>query len=178
MVGHQAVTRDLRAMPASLSHQQIQVEAAMIQGVEYGLAIVTALRHMVGDSRNNDTSPSRHKGEVAGGGESSRRKCVCPLYALRNGFSNELMIRPSRRDYFAGLLNDGGNPGTDRPFSPGQAAPLSTISLEGSFHSMGVSRTVIQLNFRRYWINVPIASPIDIRIILPDVFRLKTTIGR
>jgi len=45
---------------APLSGQQIQVEAAILNGVEYLLAIIAALRHVMRDAGNDDASTSRH----------------------------------------------------------------------------------------------------------------------
>ena len=79
MVGHQAVTNDLRAVPASVSGQQIQVEAVITKRVEYPLAIVAALRQVMRYVRNDDARTSGHESEVGDGGVHSLKMRLSPF---------------------------------------------------------------------------------------------------
>jgi len=47
MVGHQAVTGDVGTVSAGVSGQQSKVEALIVRGVEYLLAIVAALGNVM-----------------------------------------------------------------------------------------------------------------------------------
>jgi hypothetical protein len=70
----------LRAVAASVSGQQIQVETATVSGVEYLLAMIAALRNVMSQAGKDDAATSGHKSEVGGRGLQSHGKCVCPLF--------------------------------------------------------------------------------------------------
>jgi len=93
MVGHQAVTGDMRAVSARVSGQQSEIELAILRGVEYLLAIIAALSHVMGHARNDEAGTSRHECEVAGGGMQSHGKCVCPVLA-RPVLARPVLARP------------------------------------------------------------------------------------
>src|SRR4029077_538245 len=61
MVGHQAVTGDVGTVTASVSDQQGEVEAAIVRGVEYLLAIIAALSHVMRQAGNDDASTAGHE---------------------------------------------------------------------------------------------------------------------
>jgi hypothetical protein len=65
MIGHETVAQDSRAVLRGVPGQQIQVESAIVIAVKYLLAIVAALRDVMGNARNDDTRTTGHKSRVA-----------------------------------------------------------------------------------------------------------------
>ncbi len=64
VVCHETVPENSGAVVCGVPRQKIQVEPAVVGGVENRLAIVSTLRNVVSDAGKNDTGAARHTSEV------------------------------------------------------------------------------------------------------------------
>ena len=85
MIRHQAPGQDLDLVAVQVVAKNAQIKLPIGGGKEHILAIVPALRDVVGKARLNEAGSAEAWGLVGWGWEDSQKKCVCPLSALSGG---------------------------------------------------------------------------------------------